>query len=149
HKAWLPCLAGVAAVVNCVGALQDGAQESVAEAHVTAAATLFRACEQAGVRRVIHFSAIGVDREQPSAFSATKLEGDRFLMERDLEWIILRPSVVLGRAVFGASALFRGLAALPILPEIKNTGALQVVQLDDVVTTVAFFVHPDAPSRLA
>src|SRR5690606_5456443 len=46
-------------------------------------------------------------------------------------------------------ALFRGLAALPILPEMKNTGALQVVQLDDVVTTVAFFVHPDAPSRLA
>jgi len=33
-------------------------------------------------------------------------------MNRDLDWVILRPSVVVGSAAYGGSALFRGLAAL-------------------------------------
>jgi uncharacterized protein YbjT (DUF2867 family) len=146
---WLPHLAGADAVVNCAGVLQDSASEQTREVHAVAAAALFAACERAGVRRVIHLSAIGVDRERPSSFSASKHAGDQALMASDLDWIILRPSVVLGRRVFGASALFRGLAALPLLPMMPDTGRLQVVQLDEVVATVSFFLDPASPSRLS
>lgn len=146
---WAAHLAGVDAVVNCAGVLQDSAREDTKAVHATGASALFLACERAGVRKVIHFSAIGVDREQPSAFSASKLAGDEALMSRDLDWVILRPSVVLGRPAFGASALFRGLAALPLLPMMPDTGQLQVVQLDDVISTVVFFLQPASPSRLA
>ncbi|WP_271898307.1 SDR family oxidoreductase [Candidatus Phyllobacterium onerii] len=146
---WRLALSDVDAVVNCAGALQDSAREHMTEVHATGAAALFRACELAGVRRVIQFSAIGVDRELPSAFSASKRAGEESLMKLDLDWIVLRPSVVLGRSVFGASALFRGLAALPVLPSMPNTGRLQVVQLDDVVETVIFFIEADSPSRIA
>jgi uncharacterized protein YbjT (DUF2867 family) len=110
-------------------------------------ANLFAACEQLQIRRVIHFSAIGVDRETPSDFSRSKLAGDRALMGRDLDWVILRPSVVIGRAAYGASALMRGLAALPALPLMPNTGELQIVLLEDVVRTVAHFLEPAAPAR--
>ncbi len=146
---WIAHLEGVEAVVNCAGALQDSPSDNLKGVHAVGIASLFTACERLGVRRVVHFSAIGVDREAPSAFSRTKIEGDRALMARDLDWVILRPSVVLGRAAYGASALFRGLAALPVLPLMPNTGRLQVVQLDDVVETVLFFLKPDAPSRVA
>ena len=132
--------------MNCAGVLQDSASEDTHQVHSAGAAALFCACEQVAIRKVIHFSAIGVDREQPSAFSASKLAGDESLMERDLEWVILRPSVVLGRPAFGASALFRGLAALPVMPA---TGPLQVVRLDDVVATVIFMLRPKSPSRMA
>jgi uncharacterized protein YbjT (DUF2867 family) len=146
---WSPHLTGVDAVVNCAGVLQDSARESTGGVHAGGAAALFAACEQAGVRKVIHFSAIGVDRLQPTAFSSSKLAGDQALMARDLDWVILRPSVVLGRPAFGASALFRGLAALPLLPVMPGTGRLQVVQLDDVIATVVHFLRPDSGSRLA
>ena len=146
-QVWAEHLRDADAVVNCVGALQDSIREDVEGVHVTGAAALFRACEKLGVRRVIHFSAIGVDRAQPSAFSVTKKEGDHLLMERDLDWVILRPSVVLGKAVFGASALMRGLAALPVALRMGRTAPLQVVQLDDVAATVAFFVRRSAPAR--
>lgn len=98
---------------------------------------------------MIHLSAIGVDRAQPSTFSASKLAGEAALTALDLDWVILRPAVVLGRPVFGASALMRGLAALPVLPVMPGTGPLQVVRLEDVVETVVFFLAPGAPSRLA
>ncbi|MCT7378167.1 SDR family oxidoreductase [Chelativorans salis] len=147
-EAWAPHLGGVDAVVNCAGVFQDNPRDSTRGVHVTGAEALFRACETAGVRRVIHFSALGVDRERPTAFSTTKLQGDTLLMERDLDWVILRPSVVLGRSAFGGSALMRGLAALPLMPVMRHTGQLQVVQLDDVAATIAFFLRPSAPSRL-
>jgi uncharacterized protein YbjT (DUF2867 family) len=146
---WGSHLQGVDAVVNCAGVLQDSARDSTRGVHSEGAATLFHACEAAGVRRVIHFSAIGADRESLSAFSATKRAGDEALMARDLDWVILRPSVVVGRAAYGGSALFRGLAAFAWLPRTPDAGPLQVVQLDDVVETVVRLLEPDAPGRLA
>src|SRR3954452_10529644 len=144
---WLPHLAGVDAVVNCAGVLQDGPADSASMVHHLGIANLFAACEELQIRPGIHFSAIGVDRETPSAFSRTKLAGDKALMERDLDWVILWPSVVFGRAAFGASALMRGLAALPIIPIMPNTGPLQIILLDDVVRAVEYFLEPAAPSR--
>ena len=147
-ETWLPLLRDIDAVVNCAGVLQDGGRDDTDAVHAAGAGALFDACEASGVRRVIHFSAIGVDRAQPSRFSASKYAGDRRLMAGHLEWVILRPSVVLGRPAFGASALVRALASLPVLPLMPDTQALQVVQLEDVLATVSFFLKPDAPSRI-
>ncbi len=144
---WLPHLDGVEAVVNCAGVLQDTPGDSTSMVHHHGIANLFVACEQLQIRRVIHFSAIGVDRETPSDFSRSKLAGDKALMERDLDWVILRPSVVIGRAAYGASALMRGLAALPAIPVMPNTGQLQIVLLEDVVRTVEHFLDPATPAR--
>ena len=146
---WVPVLDGVDAVVNCAGVLQDGRQENTEGVHAAGVGALFEACEQSGVRRIIHLSAIGVDRAQPSSFSATKYVGDRHLTARNLEWVILRPSVVLGRPAFGASALIRGLASLPVVPLMPDTQPLQVVQLEDLLATVSFFLKPKTRSRLA
>ncbi|WP_353644384.1 SDR family oxidoreductase [Mesorhizobium sp. WSM2239] len=146
---WQSYLAGIDAVVNCAGVLQDSPRESTKGVHVEGIGALFAACEAAGIRRVIHFSAIGVDRGTVSEFSRTKLAGDEALMARDLDWVILRPSVVLGRNASGGSALFRGLAALPWLPVMPKSGPLQVVQLDDILDTVSFFVNPLAPAKCA
>jgi uncharacterized protein YbjT (DUF2867 family) len=146
---WLPRVSGVEALVNCAGLLQDAPGESTRGVHASGAAALFRACERAGVRRVIHVSAVGVDRDTPTEFSRTKLMGDQALMECNLDWVILRPSVVIGRAAYGGSALMRGLAAAPIVPIMPDTGPLQIVHLDDVVDAVMFFLKPDAPVRRA
>src|SRR3954468_16088469 len=144
---WLPHLGGAEAGVNCAGVLQDSPKDSTSMVHHQGIANLFAACEQLKVRRVIHFSALGVDRQTPSAFSETKLSGDKALMERDLDWIILRPSVVIGRAAYGASALMRGLAALPAILAMPHTGQLQIVLLEDVVRAVEYFLDPTAPTR--
>lgn len=145
---WRPHLSGLDAVVNCAGLLQDAPGESVEAVHATAVAALALACEQNGVRRVIQVSAIGLDAGTPTAFTRTKRVGDTALMARDLEWVVLRPSVVVGRRAYGGSALFRALATLPILPAVDGTGPLDIVALDDVAATVAFFLRPGAPGRV-
>jgi uncharacterized protein YbjT (DUF2867 family) len=69
---WRPHLSGLDAVVNCAGLLQDSPGESTHGVHAAGAAALFRACEAAGVRRVVQISAVGVDRATPTEFSRTK-----------------------------------------------------------------------------
>ncbi len=144
---WLPHLKGVEAVVNCAGVLQNGPGDSASAVHLAGASALFAACERAGIRRVVHVSALGADRAR-TGFTRTKLAGEDDLRARDLDWVVLRPAVVVGRAAYGGSALFRALAMLPLLPEVKAAAPLQIVQLDDLVAAIVFFLDAESPSRL-
>jgi uncharacterized protein YbjT (DUF2867 family) len=148
-EAWLSHLAGIDAVVNCAGVLQDSPRDSPGRIHVDMPAALWSACEAAGVRRAIHFSALGVDRGGITDFSRSKWQGDEALAASGLDWVILRPSVVVGRPAYGGSALFRALASLPVFPNPAEAGPVDVVQLDDVAETVARLLAPGAPSRIA
>jgi len=146
---WAGVLGGCDCVVNCAGVLQDGPADDVEAVQDAGPRRLFAACEQAGVARFVQLSAIGVDRQTPTAFSGSKRAAELALMDSALDWVILRPSVVIGRPAYGGSALFRGLASLPLLPVMPQTGPLQVVALDDVVETVARAVRPDFAGRVA
>jgi uncharacterized protein YbjT (DUF2867 family) len=143
---WLPHLQGVEAVINCAGALQG---ESLLAVHVDGVRALYAACERSGVRRVVHLSAIGVDRGVLSEYSMTKRAGEEILMMTSLDWVVLRPSVVIGRSAYGGSALFRGLAALPVTLEMPDAGPMQVVQLDELVATIVALSKDGAPARVA
>ncbi|HEX4892749.1 MAG TPA: NAD(P)H-binding protein, partial [Hyphomicrobiaceae bacterium] len=73
---WRPYLKGVDAVVYSAGTLQDEPGDSTAAVHDDAVSALAEACQACGVRRFVHLSAIGVDRETPTEFSRSKSTGD-------------------------------------------------------------------------
>ena len=109
---WLPHLTGIDAVVNCVGVLQGGLRDDSHRVHVEATAALFSACEQARIR-VIHISAIGAEASGPTEFSRRKAQAEQDLARRDVDWVVLRPALVLAGAVYGGSAMLRAVAAFP------------------------------------
>ncbi len=146
---WAPALAGVSAVVNCAGALQDGPADSLAGVHVAGLARLVAACEAAGVRRFIQVSAAGV-AESPGAFGATKREGDALLARSGLDWLVLRPGLVLAPVAYGGSALLRALAAFPlVVPALHPGRVVQVVGADDVAAAVVAALRPGPPRGVA
>jgi uncharacterized protein YbjT (DUF2867 family) len=147
--AWRPLLDGIDAVVNCVGVLQDSFRDDTRAVHVTATCALFQACARAGIRPVVHVSAMGVAREGPTAFARTKAEADEFLARLDLDWVILRPALVLAPAVYGGTAMLRALAALPGAVLLAGPERqVHVVSVDDVAETVARCLKPAAPARV-
>jgi uncharacterized protein YbjT (DUF2867 family) len=62
--------------------------------------------------------------------------------------VILRPALVLGSAVYGGTAMLRGIAAFPgLVPVVHADARIQVVGLDDVAETVTRALAPDMAAR--
>ncbi|TIO79557.1 SDR family oxidoreductase [Mesorhizobium sp.] len=135
---WIPLLAGVEAVVNAAGALQDGPRDHLDAIHRRSVAALVTACEQAGIRRLVQISAIGADLDSDNAFFRTKAEGDRAVASSSLEWTILRPGLVIAQGAYGGTALLRALAAFPwFVPAVLADRPIQTVSVADVAEAVA------------
>ena len=135
-------------MVNCVGVWQDGLRDDVQRVQLNGTKALFDGCVRAGVKRVIHISAIGAEPDGPSAFSRSKAGAEAYLKELALDWVILRPALVLGPAVHGGTAMLRGIAAFPgLVPIVRADARIQVIELDDLTETVARALAPVASAR--
>jgi len=137
-EAWRSRLVNVDAVVNCAGILQQRRGQSIEAIHVLAPRALFDACSAAGVRRVVQISAVSADVAAGTAYANTKKQAEEYLAGLDLDWVILRPSLVYGDGSFGGTSLLRGLAALPfVLPVIgRGEQPFQPIHMDDLAATV-------------
>lgn len=133
---WLPRLKGIDAVINSVGIIGERADQRFTPLHHLAPAALFAACRQAEVRRVIQISALGADETAFSAYHLSKRAADDTLRRLDLDWFVLRPSLIYGRGG-GSAGLFLRLAALPRLLVIGDgRQLLQPIHIGDVVAAV-------------
>src|SRR5438045_3005059 len=99
--AWAETLrsAGVDTVVNCVGILMPSAGQTFERVHAEGPMELFRGAAQAGVRRIVQVSALGVGGDAQSLASPylhSKLRADDALAALPLDWAVLRPSLVFG-----------------------------------------------------
>jgi len=147
---WQPRLEGFGAVINCVGVLQDGLNENSRATHIDGARALYKACRDADVRRVIHFSAVGVDDSAASAYARDKLAGERMLQPMDLDWVILRPSLVIARNTHGGTTLIRWLCGLPwVTPIIGGDQVFRPIHVDDIADTVNRMLSPRAVKRVS
>jgi uncharacterized protein YbjT (DUF2867 family) len=147
---WLPRLRDVDAVVNAVGLLRGNARRPLAAVHGLVPAALFEACAQAGVRRVVQVSALGID-DSATDYARTKLAAEHRLDALTgagrLDGVVVRPSVVFGRG--GASSrLFLSLARLPllVLPRAACRTAIQPVAVAELAQVVATLVEGPVPA---
>jgi uncharacterized protein YbjT (DUF2867 family) len=147
-EAWAPLLGGIDAVVNCVGVLQDAAGDSSRIAHVSGPAALVEACERVGVRRFVHVSAVGAESDAGTSYARDKAATEAMLRASGLDWVVVRPSLVVAREVYGGTALIRGLAGLPwMLPLIGGEQRFRPVAIDDLAQLIVAQASPGASVR--
>lgn len=145
---WLPRLAGVDAVVNAAGILRETGDQRFDTVHRTAPCALFEACRQADVRRVIQISALGTPED--TEFVRSKHNADACLAGLDLDWSVLRPSVVYSAAgSYGGTSLLRAMSALPYVLFIPGNGkqALQPIHAEDLARAVVRLIETGQGAR--
>ena len=137
-EAWVARLAGVDAVINCAGILQASRGQSIEAVHYLGPKALFDACAACGLRRVVQISAISADDAAGTAYARTKKQADDYLRSLDLDWIVLRPTLVYGAGSHGGTSLLRAMAALPFAIPLVGRGdqVFQPIHMDDLTAAV-------------
>jgi NADH dehydrogenase len=109
---------GADAAVNLTGILFSRGEQNFEAVHCEGATNIAKAAAAAGVRALVHVSAIGADKEGEASYAATKGEGEALVREAFPNAAILRPSLVFGPEddFFNRfAALAKFLPALPLI----------------------------------
>jgi uncharacterized protein YbjT (DUF2867 family) len=112
---------GADAVINLVGVLYERRKRTFQALHVDGAKRIAEAAKAAGVKHLIHVSALGADATSPSKYARSKAAGEAAVHGAFPGATIFRPSVVFGPEdrffnMFGAIAQIS-----PVLPYFTNT----------------------------
>ncbi len=146
-EAWLPLLQEMDAVVNCAGALQDGARDDVRALQKTAMLALYQASVASGIKLMVQISARTDGIAAATEFLATKRLADEALTRSGVPFVILRPALVIGRNCYGGSSLLRALAAFPLVTPLVNANSpIEVAALDDVTLAVIHALENGIPT---
>ena len=132
---WYPNLENIDAVINAVGIIVETRTQKFKVLHDQAPSALFQACADLGIKRVVQISALGADDKAFTPYQLSKKAADDALRALDLDWFVLRPSLVYGTG--GASMqMFQRLSRLPVIPLIGDGQyRVQPVHISDLVDT--------------
>lgn len=89
-------VAGADAVVNLVGILAPGGRQTFQAVQAFGARAIAEAARGAGLKSVIHVSAIGADAASGSLYARTKAAGEAAVLETLPDSVVMRPSIVFG-----------------------------------------------------
>lgn len=128
-------LEGADALVHLVAVLH-GSEERFRHVHVELPQRLAAACARAGVRRVVHVSAIGVDANAPSRYLRSKAAGETVWRSAGLDVTVLRPSVIFGRHDRLLNLFAQLQAVAPFIPLAGADSRYQPVWVEDVASAV-------------
>jgi len=134
---WLPHLKDIDVVINCVGVFQTMKEKTMWRIHYEAPKALFDACSQLKIKKIIHLSALGIDKVN-APYATSKLAIEEYIQSLDIASTIIRPGLVYGKGSYGGTSLFRGLAGLPfIIPLPGRAQQLQQpIHIDDLTHVV-------------
>jgi NADH dehydrogenase len=139
-------VAGAEIVVNLVGILSERRAGDFRLVQAEGAGRVARLAAAAGVRDLVHVSAIGADPMSDAMYAASKGEGELAVWAAFPRATVLRPSIVFGPEDqffnrFGAMA-----AWLPFLPVIAGETKFQPVYVGDVADAVMAVLRQGDPS---
>ncbi len=147
EKSIANCLRDSWAVVNLVGVLYEKGRQSFQAVHAQGAEKIAKAAKNAGVKRLIHISALGVDKAVKSKYARTKITGEKAVVSAFPSATILRPSVVFGAEDNFFNMFAKIASCSPILPLIGGGKTIfQPVYVVDVAKAVVWSLENDESS---
>ncbi|RDD61527.1 complex I NDUFA9 subunit family protein [Ferruginivarius sediminum] len=137
---------GADAVFNCTGILfEPSKHQTFEELHHRGPERIAKAAADAGVKRLVHISAIGADSKSESLYAQSKGRGEKAVLKAFPDATILRPSLVIGPedGFFNRFAVMARLSpALPLIGGGKTK--FQPVYVGDVADAAMKAVHDPA-----
>jgi len=130
---------GMDAVVNLAGILHESGRATFEAVHAELARKIVRACRAAGVRQLLHMSALGASPDGPSKYQRSKAAGEQAVREcgDTAAFTIFRPSVIFGERDRFLNLFASLLRVFPVVPLAGAKTRFQPVWVEDVARAFA------------
>ena len=127
-------LKGSDAVINLVGILHENSKNSFEKIHHQLPRRVAQMCEELGIARLIHMSALQASINAPSAYLKSKAAGEAAVNEfsKKLNITIFKPSVVFGRGDSFVNLFANLVRYLPVIALAKPNAKFQPIWVEDV-----------------
>lgn len=114
-------MAGCRAVIHLAGVWR-AKPSTYRRTHVEGTANTVKAAENAGIKRFVYTSAMGVSLGIPTGFYKTKGESEESLKNSNLDFIIFRPAVIYGKGDEFTTAVIDLIKKTPIFAPVLGNG---------------------------
>ena len=122
------------AVINLVGILHESSKNSFEKIHHQLPRRVAQVCEELGIARLIHMSALQANKHGPSAYLKSKAAGEAAVNEfsKKLDITIFKPSVIFGRGDSFLTMFANLVKCLPVIALAKPNAKFQPIWVEDV-----------------
>ena len=130
-------------VVNLVGVLFESGSQSFNKIHEIGAELVSEAAAAAGVKKLVHFSAIGADAESSSYYAKSKAAGEAAVLKNFPNAIIVRPSIIFGADDSFFNKFAKMAKSFRMLPVICGDTKFQPIYVGDVAESIVKIIESD------
>ena len=123
--------------INLVGILYETRKQKFNQIHAQFPNLLSELCNELGIKKLVHVSALGVKEGHPSQYMHSKLQGEKNIQDTFKQSVILRPGIMFGPEdkffnIFATLAQFS--PALPLIGGGKTV--FEPIYVGDVAQTI-------------
>ena len=102
--------------INLVGILYEDKKNTFNNIHVNFPSVISKKCEKYNLKKLIHISALGIEKALDSKYASTKNQGEKSIIQNFSKSVILRPSVIYSVDDNFTTNLMTLLSLLPVFP---------------------------------
>jgi NADH dehydrogenase len=129
-------LEGVETIIHLIGIIVERKGVTFEIIHTQGTRALVEACKDAGVKRFIYVSALGARENARSRYHITKWEAEQTIMKSGMDYVIFRPSIMIGGGGEFITMLSGIIQQAPMIPVIGAKSKLQPIYVENTADCV-------------
>jgi uncharacterized protein YbjT (DUF2867 family) len=142
-------LEGVETVIHLIGIIVERKGATFEIIHTQGTRALVEACKDAGVKRFIYISALGARENAKSRYHRTKWEAEQAVIKSGMDYVIFRPSIMIGEGGEFITMLSGIMQKAPVIPVIGGKSKLQPIYVENTADCVIrSLVEPKIINRI-
>ena len=131
-------LEGMDAIIHLVGIISEVGQNTFENVHTLGTENILTAAKTAGVKRIVHMSALGTRSNAVSRYHKSKWAAEEFVEVSGLDYTIFRPSIIYGAHDHFVNLFAKISRFSPVLPAMgSGKSKMQPIPVEDVATCFA------------
>ncbi|ACV62196.1 NAD-dependent epimerase/dehydratase [Desulfofarcimen acetoxidans DSM 771] len=137
-KSLIEACQNVSAVIHLIAVIREIGEDTFELINVEGTRNLVEAAENSGVSQFLHLSALGACDNPVYKYAYSKWQGEEFVKNSKLNWVILRPSVIYGEGFGFMDRMLQSVNMTPPWVPVPGRGKtlFQPISVHDLVNCI-------------